>query len=78
MSKTIKQGLISGLGRSYTIVEKDNGEIYCNTANSYFRVAKNYSDYTMISSSRLEQMIYQEETQGERNMRDLYGSSMGR
>lgn len=78
MSRIIKQGVISGLGRSYTITEKDNGEIYCNTLNSYFRVAKNMTDYAMISSSRLDQMIYQEETQGERNMSDLYGSSMGR
>lgn len=77
--KIIKEGYIRGTGRSYTIEERiETGEIFCNTLNSYFRIARNYAQYLQISPSQLENMIYDEEMQGERNMQDRFGSSMGR
>lgn len=77
--KIIKEGYIRGTDRSYTIEERiETGEIFCNTLNSYFRIARNYTQYIQISPSRLEEMIYEEEMQGERNMLEQFGSSMGR
>lgn len=77
--RTIKEGYIKGTGRKYRIEERtDTGEIYCNTLNSYFRIARNYVQYTQIDPNRLDQQIYEEEMQGERNMLERFGSSMGR
>lgn len=77
--RTIKEGYIKGISRKYRIEERtDTGEIYCNTLNSYFRIARNYVQYTQIDPNRLEQQIYEEEMQGERNMLERFGSSMGR
>ncbi len=78
-NRIIAEGLIQGTNRHYQIEEKsETGEIFCNTLNSYFRIARNYQQYTQIDSTLLNQMIYEEEMQGERNMLDRFGSSMGR
>lgn len=77
--KIIKEGCIQGTSRHYQIIEKtETGEIFCNTLNSYFRIARNYQQYSLIDPTLLNQMIYDEEMQGERNMLDRFGSSMGR
>ena len=78
-NRTIKEGYIKGTDRRYRIEERtDTGEIFCNTLNSYFRVARNYVQYTQIAPTRLDQLIYEEEMQGERNMQERFGTSMGR
>lgn len=78
-NRIIAEGLIQGTNRHYQIEEKsETGEIFCNTLNSYFRIARNYQQYTQIDPTLLNQMIYEEEMQGERNMLDRFGSSMGR
>ncbi len=78
-NRIIKEGYIQGTNRHYTIVEKaETGEIYCNTLNSYFRVARNYAQYTQIGSALLDRQIYEEEMEGERNMLERFGPSMGR
>lgn len=77
-SKEIERGRIKGLDRTYQIVEKENGEIYVNTLNSWFRIARSYADFKAMSRDSIDRLIYEEEMAGEGNMRDLYGSSMGR
>lgn len=78
-NRIIAESLIQGTNRHYQIEEKsETGEIFCNTLNSYFRIARNYQQYMQIDPTLLNQMIYEEEMQGERNMLDRFGSSMGR
>ncbi len=77
-SKEIERGRIRGLDRTYQIVEKENGEVYVNTLNSWFRIARSYSEFLSMSRDSIDRRIYNEEVEGERNMQELYGSSMGR
>lgn len=77
-SKEIERGRIRGLDRIYQIVEKENGEVYVNTLNSWFRIARSYSGFLSMSRDSIDRRIYNEEVEGERNMQELYGSSMGR
>lgn len=77
--RIIKEGYIKGTNRLYRIEEKtETGEIFCNTLNSYFRIARNHMQYTQIDPISLDQLIYEEEMLGERNMLERFGTSMGR
>lgn len=76
--REIEKGTIEGLGRTYQIVEQESGEIFVNTLNSWFRVARSYAEFLSMNRASIERRIYDEELEGERNMSDLYGPSMGR
>lgn len=74
----IRNGTIRDSEKTFSIYLKEDGEVFCSTLNSTFRIAKSYDEYTRMSVTHIEQMIFDEEQKGANNMFELYGSSGGR
>lgn len=76
--KVIKSGRIDGSGISYDILINDNGEVYGNTLNGYFKIANSYDEYALMSTSAIERMMNKEEQESAQRMFELWGPSGGR